>query len=576
MLKVRKKLITAFLVASILTTTGISVFAADNDGWTEASQTQSSQNGKWDDWCTTWETIKNNPVQMSLTIGKDATELNFAWYSKDTVTAPKLKIGKAQDMSDAKELSVISTSVANGYKSNKTTATNLVENTTYYYSYEVAGKWTNATVYKTQSTKSFSFLYVGDPQIGSSSGNRATGSTTEQGQDIAVRNDAFNWNNTINTALKAQPNLSFILSAGDQIQSRDKENPIYTGNEIEYAGYLSLEALKSLPVSTAIGNHDSPNTNYSQHFNNLNTSKLGLTPAGSSYYYSYGNTLFIMLNDNNTNMAEHKQLVEQAVKSNPNAKWRVVTIHHDIYGSGEHSNEPGIVNLRYQLVPIFEDNKIDVVLTGHDHTYSRSLILNGGVQDTSKSISDDEFDDYEDGKTPIDSKYNEYLSSIEDTNSVQDVTLKNGSVTNPNGILYMTANSASGSKYYDLVPHQQAYIAKRWQENVPTYSNISINDTSFTINTYRTDNGAKIDNTYSIIKTSEEVAIVDPIVPPVTTVTIPSAPTEVIVAPAATSTGIGSVKTGENSSNTTVVILISSLVAVAYLNKRRILKIVNK
>ena len=59
--------------------------------------------------------------------------------------------------------------------------------------------------------------------------------------------------------------------------------------------------------------------------------------------------------------------------------WRVVTLHQDIYGSGEHSNEPAIAELRYKLVPIFEENDIDVVLTGHDHTYARTKILKGGV-----------------------------------------------------------------------------------------------------------------------------------------------------------------------------------------------------
>ena len=44
-----------------------------------------------------------------------------------------------------------------------------------------------------------------------------------------------------------------------------------------------------------------------------------------------------------------------------------VTLHQDIYGSAEHSNEPEITNLRYTLVPYFEANDVDVVLTGHDH-----------------------------------------------------------------------------------------------------------------------------------------------------------------------------------------------------------------
>ncbi|MCB2294961.1 metallophosphoesterase family protein [Clostridium algoriphilum] len=558
MLKIRRNVSAALLVAAILTTTGMTVFAGDNDGWTQVNQTQAAKDGIWSKWCSNWETIKNNPTQMSLTTGKNATELNFTWYSKDKETAPKLKIGKNKQMTDSKQLVVATTPATTGYKSNKATVTNLAENTTYYYSYQVDGKWTNATIYKTQSTKSFSFLYVGDPQIGSSSSNTAKGASAEQGQDVAVRNDSFNWNNTINTALKSHPNVSFMLSAGDQIQSSDKKNPVYTGNEIEYAGYLSPSALKSLPVATSIGNHDSPNTNYSNHFNNPNATKLGITPAGGDYYYSYGNALFIMLNTNNTNIAEHQKVIEQAVKSNPNAKWRITTIHQDIYGSGEHSNEPDIVNLRYQLIPILEKNNIDVVLTGHDHTYSRSLILNGGVQDKSKSITADEFDNYTDGKTATDSKYNDYLSSIEDTNAVQNVTLKSGSVVNPKGILYMTANSGSGSKYYDLVPHKQSYIAARWQEDVPTYSDIDINDTKFTINTYRTDTGAKIDNTYSIIKTSNGAKT-----------TKPSKSTKV-TSTSNSSISIGSVKAGDDFSVGTIAILTLSLVGLAYLYKHEI------
>ena len=67
----------------------------------------------------------------------------------------------------------------------------------------------------------------------------------------------------------------------------------------------------------------------------------------------------------------------------------------------------------------------------------------------------------------------------------------------------MTAGSSSGSKYYDLVQRQKSYIANRWQQDVPTYSVIDITDTTFTINTYRTDTEEKIDETFSIAKVNE-------------------------------------------------------------------------
>ena len=43
-------------------------------------------------------------------------------------------------------------------------------------------------------------------------------------------------------------------------------------------------------------------------------------------------------------------------------------------------------------------------------------------------------------------------------------------VTDPVGTLYMTANSASGSKYYELIPSQQDYVANRSQNWLPSYS----------------------------------------------------------------------------------------------------------
>jgi hypothetical protein len=501
MIKIIKKLMATIVTATILTSTSITVFAANNDGWTEASKTTASTNVTWEKWCKDWETFKNNPTEMSLTPGKDETQLNFAWYSKNTDSKASLKFGKKSDLSDAKEVVVTRENAVAGYISNKAVVTGLDPNTTYYYTYQIDEKWQDAVPYITKSAKAFTILYVGDPQIGSSSGNIATGSQKEQGQESAVRNDSFNWNNTINTALKANPDASFMISAGDQIQSSDKKNPgkTYDKNEIEYAGYLSPKALKSLPVATAIGNHDAPSGNYSFHFNNPNESDLGKTEAGGDYYYSYGNALFITLNTNNKNVQEHKQLIEKAISENKNTKWRIVTLHQDIYGSGEHSNEPEVVNLRYSIVPILEANNIDVVLTGHDHTYTRSLILKGGIKDAAKAITEDQYDSYVDGKTPVDSKYNNYLSSIEDNKAIKN-NVSNNNVVKPNGILYMTADSSTGSKYYDLATKQQAYVANRWQGDAPTYSVIKIDNTTFSIDTFRADTGVKIDNTFVITK----------------------------------------------------------------------------
>ena len=530
MIKRTKKVMAALMVAIMMITTSYTVFAAENDGWTEAPYTEAAQGGAWEAWCEKWETIKNDWTQLSITPGKNATELNFAWYSEKEETLPKVKISKSTDMSNSIEFDgTQSRAVTNKetkieYVSNKVTVTGLEEDTTYYYSYGTNENWSSPVVINTQSTDSFSFFLVGDPQIGSSLKNTPTGETEAIGQDRSVRNDSFNWNNTIKKALSLVPNASFMISAGDQISIRDKKANneqalAYTENEIEYAGYLSPEPLKSLPVATTLGNHDAVSGNYSYHFNNPNTSTLGSTVGGGNYYYTYGNTLFIMLNTNNTNAEEHKQFIEQAVAESGDVTWKVVTLHQDIYGSGEHSNEPEIAELRYKLVPIFEENDIDVVLTGHDHTYARSKILKGGVKEESTFLTDDEYEEFfdiefESDYTELveDEKYLSYLESIEDKNAIEtDLSIRGENISNPEGILYITANSASGSKYYNNVPRQQEYIANRWQEDVPTFSTINVDNVSLSISTYRTDNMEKIDETVTIIKSVEYGNLVDKI-----------------------------------------------------------------
>ena len=505
----RKQMMISALALTLSATNVAPVFAsAAPDGKTNAAdiaQTMGTTT-QWNCWEKEWETLKNDWTQISLSPGSNATELNFAWYTpKQTnddhsnANVPKLIIGEGRNMKNAKVYEAEQTAVKdeqdnNGetYNSNKVTATGLKENKTYYYSYDNGNGYTKPAEYTTKSTNNFSFAFVGDPQIGSS--NELKGKDTKEfydAQSNAVKSDAFNWSSTLNAALeKTDDQLSFVVSAGDQIQTTKKKlpNKDASKSEIEYTGYLSPEALKSLPVATTVGNHDADNANYTYHFNRTNASELGSNKVvGGDYYFKYGNALFIMLNTQDTNVAEHKQFIEQTVAANKDCKWRIVTLHQDIYGSAEHSNEPEITNLRYQLTPIFEQNDIDAVLTGHDHAYSRSKMLLGGTK----------ANDYTDEK---DQKYLTYLKSIMDEKAIETVKKQGSSVINPEGVLYMTAGSSSGSKYYDLVPRQQTYIAHRWQEDVPTYSVVDVTENSLTINTYRTDNDEKIDETFSITK----------------------------------------------------------------------------
>ena len=308
---------------------------------------------------------------------------------------------------------------------------------------------------------------------------------------------------------------NFVISAGDQVNKTGKPK------EEEYAAYLSADALKSLPVATTIGNHDSLNKDYSYHFNNPNPTDLGMTEAGGDYYYSYGPGLFIVLNTNNYNVAEHEQAIQKAVANFPDTKWRIVTIHQDIYGSGlDHSDTDGMI-LRTQLTPVFDKYDIDVVLQGHDHTYSRSKILYGdGKSHGSYEFRLDEtgldydWDHAYNNNTGESITLNPLSSDTAAVEAKDAFTADNkcytiessgkSVVTNPKGTLYMTANSASGSKYYELINSQQDYIEVRSQNWLPSYSVIDLTKDDFKITTYQiTDEGKveNIDNTFTIHKT---------------------------------------------------------------------------
>ena len=530
-----KKAAAAAMTATILATSAtVLQAAAPPDGYTNAQDTVEAYGGAYSNWMTKWNsTISKDREQISLSPGSDNSSVNFAWYTKKSAGVQKLKIAENKRLTNAKVYEAEQTKAVTDkdeteYVSNKVIATDLKANTTYYYSYQKDGQWTAPEKYTTDHGSKFSFIFVGDPQIGSS--NELKGAATEEfynAQSAAVANDAFNWNTTLNQAMEKTGNkASFVLSSGDQIQSTKKKfpNKAAWGSEIEYSGYLSPDVLKNLPVATTVGNHDADNANYTYHFNTANASELGSNgKVGGDYWFKHDNALFIMLNTQDTNVEEHRQFIEQTVAANKDCKWRIVTLHQDIYGSAEHSNEPEITNLRYQLAPIFEDNKVDVVLTGHDHAYSRTQILKGGHKTT--EYTDDEFDpmldeDMDAGENPdtvytakenikadttdpSEKAYLNYLNQVMDKDAIQQVTKKGTTVFNPTGILYMTAGSSSGSKYYDLVPRQQSYIANRWQQDVPTYSVIDITDTTFTINTYRTDTEEKIDETFSIAKVNE-------------------------------------------------------------------------
>lgn len=367
---------------------------------------------------------------LNLTIGEDETKMNLTWYA-NTNTSGTVQLAKAGAMINGEFPSQFTTVEATnnqandkGFYYNQATLANLEENTKYVYRVVNGDQVSKIYDFTTKGFDgSYNFIFAGDPQIG------ASGSASK---------DTEGWDKTLSDSInKFNPN--FILSAGDQVNTASDEN--------QYSGYLDHEELTSVPQATTIGNHDSSSNAYTQHFNLPNETAKGETAAGTDYWYVYNNTLFMNINTNNTSTAEHKAFMKEAIKENQDVRWKVVVFHHSVYSVASHSVESSILKRREELTPVFDDLGIDVVLMGHDHVYVRSNMMKG----------------------------------MKVSQETKDLT----SVTDPEGILYLTANSASGSKYYDIKTNISTdFVAKMDQSKQRSISNIEVSENSFKVTTY--------------------------------------------------------------------------------------------
>lgn len=404
---------------------------------------------------------------VSLSVGSTPTELNLNWFSTDS-TNGQIQFAKKADMTgnefpEAKAKTVnakINKAQADGYYANKATMSDLEENTAYVYRVGNNGHWSDTYTTTTKSKGDFSFLFAGDPQLGSSGDLASDKDGWKKTLDLVNTNSLFK-------------DVHFIQNAGDHVEAGK--------NESQYDAYLSNyqgSVVYSTPFANAVGNHDYAGTAYNDHFNLPNVSNLGNSGQGNAqgdYYYIYNNALMLVLNSNNRSTAEHEEFIKNTLaktKDNQDIKWKIVVFHHSIYSSASHASDNDILARRDTLAPMFSQNGIDLVLMGHDHVYTRSMLMDGTT-----ALKDESFD--------------------QNGNPIHEVT-------DPKGITYITANSASGSKYYEFTSNLSGdYIAVKNQEHTPNITKLDVKDNQLKIVTYRTSDLSVVDD-FTINKTSTE------------------------------------------------------------------------
>ena len=69
----------------------------------------------------------------------------------------------------------------------------------------------------------------------------------------------------------------------------------------------------------------------------------------------------------------------QADLAATSARWVVAFFHHPPYSKGSHNSdtETELIEMRQNALPILEAGGVDLVLTGHSHSYERSFLIDG-------------------------------------------------------------------------------------------------------------------------------------------------------------------------------------------------------
>ena len=312
--------------------------------------------------------------------------------------------------------------------------TGLAENTEYAYRVGSDEKgWSDVYTFRTQDFDGdFSFLFFGDPQLGAS-GN--------------VTSDAAGWADTLDIATQSYPDAELLFSAGDQVETAP--------NEQQYELFLAPEQMQSIPFVATNGNHDVGSKAYEQHFNlpneDLTAGAGGLTTSGGDYWFIYKDVLFININSNSRDYDSHNAFMEKVIaEQGENATWCVLAFHHSIYSVASHYDDGDIEDRRAQMPSTISDLGFDVVLMGHDHNYTRSYLVKDGELADAAEVA---------GQSMIEAKDGE--------------------------VLYVTANSASGSKYYDTQAPDAWFASVINQEKVRNYSVIEVTDDEMTLRTLR-------------------------------------------------------------------------------------------
>jgi hypothetical protein len=148
--------------------------------------------------------------------------------------------------------------------------------------------------------------------------------------------------------------FEFAIMLGDNMYGG--ERPIDFVNKFEKPYKPLLD--EGVRFYASLGNHDDPSQRFYRPFN----------MDGRRYYtFRKKDVEFYALDSTYMSPEQVNWLRDELERSD--AKWKIPYFHHPIYSSGErHGSE---LDLQRVVEPLFLENGVDVVFSGHEHFYER-------------------------------------------------------------------------------------------------------------------------------------------------------------------------------------------------------------
>ncbi len=172
--------------------------------------------------------------------------------------------------------------------------------------------------------------------------------------------------NGIMDEMAARGRLSFIINTGDMTMTG--------GSERDWNRFFQIEAslLSDVPTLPVFGNHDFILGR--TYFEALFRAPPSSTSPSDRYYSADVGDVHLAVVDIHTMEFEpHLDWLDEDLSSTL-APYKVVAIHPPLF---TYSNHAPFYEWRDEIVPILEDNEVQLVVAGHNHCYERFVGYNG-------------------------------------------------------------------------------------------------------------------------------------------------------------------------------------------------------